>query len=154
MRSGIHTTTFKKLTVIQSIEDITSNKNGKCRYPQFVIYELICFCRNTKRLFREKLGWIESGISWYPLLQCLIADILLKFKGRSSLSIHIHTNQGLIAEISIPLVIIGMYRKTCSHYWYNSGRLVSAIDTTVASLFLLSEDWLSAISYLQRASYG
>ncbi len=31
-----------------------------------------------------------------------------------------------------------------------SGKLIPAIDTIAASLFPLSDDWLSAISYLQR----
>jgi hypothetical protein len=32
------------------------------------------------------------------------------------------------------------------------GKLIPAIDTIAASLYLLSDDWLAAISYLQRAS--
>jgi hypothetical protein len=31
-----------------------------------------------------------------------------------------------------------------------SGRLIPAMDTIAESLFPLSDDWLSAISYLQR----
>jgi hypothetical protein len=33
------------------------------------------------------------------------------------------------------------------------GKLIPAIDTIAASLYPLSDDWLAAISYLQRAPH-
>jgi hypothetical protein len=45
-----------------------------------------------------------------------------------------------MAEISLPL----RNRLNCS------GKLIPAIDTIAASLLPLSDDWLTAISYLQR----
>jgi hypothetical protein len=47
-------------------------------------------------------------------------------------------------EIGMPLQI----RLICS------GKLIPAIDKIAASLFPLSDDWLSAISYLQREPHG
>jgi hypothetical protein len=35
-----------------------------------------------------------------------------------------------------------------------SGKLIPAIGTIAASLFPLTDDWLSAISYLQREPHG
>jgi hypothetical protein len=44
-------------------------------------------------------------------------------------------------------VEIGMPLRIC---WNCSGKLIPAIGTIGASLLPLSDDWLSAISYLQR----
>jgi hypothetical protein len=49
----------------------------------------------------------------------------------------------LIVEIVVPLLI----------RLNGSRKLIPAINRIAASQFLLSADWLAAISYLQRASH-